>query len=61
MREASYIERTTAIRIDQYQWSVAFEFECILTVGSGVCGVTDQRFPNREEMYEFFSTKFFLF
>ena len=40
--------------------SVACEFACVLTVGSGVCGVTDQRFPNSGKMSELCATKSFL-
>ena len=36
-------------------------FAWTLTARSGVCGVTDQRFHNSREMFEFYATKSCLF
>ena len=36
-------------------------FTWTLTARSGVCGVTDQRFHNSREMFEFYATKSCLF
>ena len=49
-----------SIRVDSNQ-RVSIYLLFALTARSGVCGVTDQRFHNSREMFEFYATKSCLF